>query len=59
MQDILLLLQQIKTGKKVIDKRAEFKYLGVCINDFLEFKKNIEVLGTTGKRGLVALKAEF
>ena len=50
---------KFKLGDKVLEKCVEYKYLGVYLDEFLEFKRNYEVLTSSGQRGLGALIAKF
>ena len=52
-------LAKFRLGDSVISKCTDYKYLGVYIDEFLEFKKNVDVLEASGQRGLGALIAKL
>ena len=52
-------IAKFKLGDKVLEKCVEYKYLEVYLDKFLEFKRNYEVLTSSGQRGLGALFAKL
>ena len=52
-------IAKFRLGNKLIEKCEEYKYLGIYLDEFLDFKKNTEVLIASGLRGLGALIGKF
>ena len=52
-------LARFRLGDSVISKCADYNYVGVYIDEFLKFKKNVDAFEVSGQRGLGALIAKL